>query len=839
MSRLKGKDISFYIGLGLVVLLCTIALVSCFYTPYNPEAVDYTSRLEGPSLKHLLGTDALGRDMLSRIMVGVRTSCFTALGIVLIGTFFGTVFGSLTGYFGGVVDEVLMRFNDSIASFPSMLLALVCVSVFGTGTSRVVLVLGILFIPSFARVMRSEYIREKDKDYVKNARIWGASHLRVIFRHIFPNTFNSLLPAMAIGIGNAVLAEAGLSYLGLGVQPPTPSLGRMLLESQSLIFRSPWAAIFPGIVIVLIVLGFSFVAAGFTENTARIKGSKKALAVRTRVEEETNNAGSMTDRVINEIGNDGQIHGSTKVESVLEVENLRISVSDAGKLKEVVHGVSFSLASGEALGIIGESGSGKSMTISAVMSLLEGRGIYTADRLSFSGRDLRNLSVKELNELRGNKMCMVFQEPMTALDPGKRVEDMLRRVISNHRASVCELYLSSGEELNSEKERTIIYQALAEAGLDDVERIAASYPDELSGGQRQRVLIAMAMLLRPELIILDEPTTALDADVAEEILEALIKLHESYEMSMIFISHDISLVMRLCDRALVLKDGVVVEEGSCKELAENPKKDYTKELIKGSNPDYGKLVKMIDSQKGIDESKAEKAISVHNLKVSYNKGKKNQLDVIKGLSFEVAKGECLGIKGESGSGKTTLLKALIGMLPYEGEIVCEKRMGMVFQDPYSSLNPSMTVGQLLIEVCRLGDRSESISVEGKAHSENVSNRSESFGSKKVSCLEKQKKWRAEAVKMLSEVSLSEEFMERYPKELSGGQRQRVAIAAALIRRPEIILLDEPVTALDVTIQTQVVSLLMELKERYGLTYILISHDEKLLRGVCDRVMKLD
>lgn len=785
MNRLRNKDITFYIGLGLVVLLCTIAIISCFYTPYNPETVDYASRLENPSLAHLFGTDALGRDTLSRIMVGVRTSCFAALGIVLIGTVFGTLLGSLTGYFGGTVDEVLMRFNDSIASFPSMLLALVCVSVFGTGTLQVVIVLGILFIPSFARVMRGEYIREKDKDYVKNARIWGASHARVIFRHILPNTLNSLLPAMAIGIGNAVLAEAGLSYLGLGVQPPTPSLGRMLLESQSLIFRSPWAAIFPGIIIVLIVLGFSFVAAGFTENTTRIK------------------SGEIKEK-----------DGSTNVEKMLDVDNLRITVSDAGKKKEIVHGISFSLNSGEALGIIGESGSGKSMSMSAIMSLLEGRGIYTADRLSFLGKDLRKLGTKELNELRGNKMCMVFQEPMTALDPGKRIGELLGRVISNHKGAVCEHYIADGEVLDSEKEQSIIYQALSEAGLSDVERIAEAYPDELSGGQRQRVLIAMAMLLRPELIILDEPTTALDADVAEEILDELVKLHETYKMSMIFISHDISLVMRLCDRALVLKEGLVVEEGSCSELINNPKEDYTKELISGSNPDYGKLLCLPENKESQAKEKSEKSIIVKNLSVSYNKGKKNQLDVIKDLSFEVFKGECLGIKGESGSGKTTLLKALIGMLPYEGEILCDKIIGMVFQDPYSSLNPSMTVGEILTEVCRLGDRSDGLSAENK------------------------KRWHEEAVNILLEVSLSEEFMKRYPKELSGGQRQRVAIAAALIRRPEVILLDEPVTALDVTIQNKVVKLLMELQERYGLTYILISHDEKLLRGVCGRVLEL-
>ncbi|GAA4291100.1 ABC transporter permease [Anaerocolumna aminovalerica] len=259
MKNKKINNLNFKIGISIISLVLLFIIIGLFYTPYDPNAMDGTAKNMAPGFTHLFGTDNFGRDVLSRVMEGGRTTFFVALLTVAIGAFFGTLVGAFTGYYGGWLDEILMRINDGVASFPSILLALIVVSLIGPGKYNVIIALGIIFIPSFARVVRSEYITLKERDFVKNAKLMGASDLRIMFVHILPNTKAILLSSLTIGFNNAVLAEAGMSYLQLGVQPPDPSLGRMLSEAQSYMFMSPWCAIFPGIMIVLSVIGFSLI----------------------------------------------------------------------------------------------------------------------------------------------------------------------------------------------------------------------------------------------------------------------------------------------------------------------------------------------------------------------------------------------------------------------------------------------------------------------------------------------------------------------------------------------------------------------------------------------------
>ncbi len=257
MKNNKKKNYNLIIGGTITGLMLLFIVVGLFYTPYDPNAMDAAAKFAGVSLKHPMGCDNFGRDVLSRVMKGAGTTLLVAAGTVLIGTVFGVILGAVTGYFGGILDEILMRVNDAIFAFPSILLALVFISLLGSGNYQVVIALGIAFIPSFARIVRSEFIKYKNMDYVKNARLQGAGHLRIMFVHILPNALTVLLSAIMIGFNNAVLAEAGMSFLGIGVQPPKASLGRMLSEAQGYLFRALSYAIFPGIIIILMVLGFS------------------------------------------------------------------------------------------------------------------------------------------------------------------------------------------------------------------------------------------------------------------------------------------------------------------------------------------------------------------------------------------------------------------------------------------------------------------------------------------------------------------------------------------------------------------------------------------------------
>ena len=822
MNVSKNRRTSLIVGIVLILITLVPAVIGIFHTPFDPDAVDRLTRLKGMSGTHWFGTDHLGRDVLSRVMTGIRTTFLVAFGIVAIGAFFGVIIGAITGYFGGVVDEVIMRLNDALASFPSVLLAMLSVAVFGTSTKNVVLVLGILFIPSFARITRSEFLREKEKDYVKNIRLHGASNFRIMFRHILPNTRESLLASLSIGINNAILAESSMSYLGLGVQPPTASLGRMMSEGQTYIKTAPWIVLWPGLAIIVTVMGFSIISDAFGNRKSEAFGvfatrrMKQALlkfregdvdedvedeASKGVVKSESAEKGASAGVMRTMTAEERAAAAEQKEETVktLQVKNLHIVVNET-PVREVVRGTDFHVNEGEVLGIVGESGSGKSFSATAIMNLVEGKGMFVADSINFCGKELVGLKESEFKKLRGDDISMVFQEPMTALDPSKKIGKVMKAVVKN------------GDE-------TKISSLLNQVGLEDTKRILNSYPGELSGGQRQRILIAMAIANDPKLLICDEPTTALDADVANKIVELLEKLHEEKKMSVIFISHDIAITRKLCDRIIIMRDGEIVERGNADVLTTAPKSAYARELIEAAKGhDYKEMARREREKASAGKTTGDKGaiIQVKNLNVSYDLPKKKKLEVIKDMSFFVKRGECFGISGESGSGKTTLLKVLCGILDHEGEVKVDGRFSMVFQDPYSSLNPSMQVRDMLKEVLILGRK-----VRGEEQKEYAEENDE-----------------ARILEVMKNVELSEDYLERYPDELSGGQRQRVAIAMAIINRPDIIFLDEPVTALDVTIQDKIMTLLATLQGRYNLTYVMISHDRRLLNNACDRVLQV-
>ncbi len=481
---------------------------------------------------------------------------------------------------------------------------------------------------------------------------------------------------------------------------------------------------------------------------------------------------------------------------ILTVDNLHVSFVDRKVNDEVVRGITFSVMPGEIIGIVGESGSGKSITSLAIMDLLKEDCKVTEGSIVFEGRDLLHLSDEGKCQLRGKEITMVFQEPMTSLNPvipiGSQVEEVLR--LHNDKKKTKSIY----------REKTL--QMLSEVGLCDVEALYGKYPHELSGGMRQRVMIAMAMIARPKLLIADEPTTALDVTVQKQIIKLLSKLNKEYGVSILFISHDLGVVQSLCDRALVMYEGVIVEQGNTRDLFTSPKEEYTKRLVKAAPK--------VEPMKESAQTEEKPAIvQVEGLSVYYNVKTKGLLsktvrrEVVKSVSFSIKEGEVYGIVGESGSGKSTLAKAMIGLnTNIEGSItVSSKRPQMVFQDPYSSLNRSRTIGWILEEPLKIQGIFSKAKRKERVH------------------------------EMLGLVGLEHFYAKRYIYELSGGQRQRVAIACALMNNEKFIILDEPVSALDVTIQDQILTLLKDLKEKFGLSYLFISHDLHVVYQMCDRI----
>ena len=778
------------IFLGLTVLLVLWGLIR---TPYDPTEVNSAIKNSAPSLKHLFGTDQFGRDVLSRVMVGARTSFLIGAATILIGGFFGIIIGALCGYFGGMFDTIVMRLNDSLLAFPSILLALVLVCIFGTGEKNVILALGILFIPSIARVVRSEIKKQLPMDYVSNAKLLGAGNFRILFVHMLPNIRATLLVTMAVGFNNAVLAEAGLSYLGLGVQPPNASLGRMLSEGQSYLKLSPWMVLFPGLALVLCVLGVTLISDVYSGNSADTEDPVVARrAIRAFLHKKH------PEEIEQKPSGD---------ENILTVDDLRIAFSsETAEPKEVVHGLSFTMKRGEKLGIVGESGSGKSVTALSVMHLLPENAaaigsiyVHYKDEEGTHDVDMSHYNAKDMQRYRGAEIAMVFQEPMSSLNPSMRIEKQMAEMLTH------------GEdkwEKDALKKR--ITDALLEVDLTDTERILKSYPDKLSGGQRQRIMIAMAMLNNPKVLICDEPTTALDAETQEQILTLLSELQKKYGTAILFISHDLTVVKRICDRVLVFYNGNIVEEGATEDVFGTPEEEYTKRLLSAAKgADYKDMMTVPGGDEDAS-SNAEEIVKVSHLHVYFGKkrGRKPlsyRTKVLENYNLSVNRGEVYGIVGRSGSGKSTLAKCLCGLLkPVVGTIDLKGNVGMVFQDPYGSLNPSKTVQWLLEEPLRI---------------------------RKVPKEERI----ARAKEMLEAIGLSEEYAKRPITELSGGQRQRVAIGMALMAQPEVLVLDEPVSALDVTVQEQILALLAKLHDQYKLTYIFITHDMQVMNRFATKV----
>ncbi|MCH7338126.1 ABC transporter ATP-binding protein [Acinetobacter higginsii] len=533
--------------------------------------------------------------------------------------------------------------------------------------------------------------------------------------------------------------------------------------------------------------------------------------------------------------------------TLLRVDDLRVSFKGENKQWiETVKGISFSIPKNKTVALVGESGSGKSVTSLAVMGLLpKGQSqIAEQSQICFEGKDLLNLSDKEIRKICGKDIAMIFQEPMSSLNPVFTVGDQIAEVLCIH--------LGMGRK----QARARVLELLKEVGIPAPETKIDAYPSQLSGGQQQRVMIAMAIACEPKLLIADEPTTALDVTIQKQIIDLLESLRQRHEMSMLFITHDLALVGEIADEVIVMRHGEIRESGPVEQVLEQPQDVYTRALLHcrpqlATRPyrlpvtsdfmqqdENGQLIEAtnlsdLNLKQRVRGLTGDEPIvlDVKDLKKSFYSRKglwgQEEFQAVKGVSFQLAKGKTLGLVGESGSGKTTIGlllmrlheatggQALIGgkdILAMSEKEFCQyqRKIQIIFQNPYASLNPRFTIGQILLEPMRIHGIGQNDAERKKM-----------------------------ALELLERVSLPVQAYDRYPHEFSGGQRQRIAIARCLTLKPEILICDESVSALDVSVQAQVLNLLQDLQDEFGLSYIFISHDLSVVKYISDQVMVMN
>ena len=492
---------------------------------------------------------------------------------------------------------------------------------------------------------------------------------------------------------------------------------------------------------------------------------------------------------------------------ILTVENLQLQLASAPQTT-LLKGISFEIQRGEVFALVGESGSGKSLTSLAIMRLLPEALKVTAGKVLLEGQDILQLTEAEMQHLRGNRMAMIFQEPMTALNPVMTIGDQVAEVIQIH------------QKLGRKAIQQRVIQLFKEVGIPNAENRLHWYPHQLSGGQKQRVMIAMALACEPELLIADEPTTALDVTIQAQVLQLLKSIQQKRSLSILFITHDMGVVAEIADRVAVMQQGQIVEMAETAHFFESPQHPYTQTLLKNALPQLEAKI----------EPEPKTLLAVENLKVWFpiKKGLlQRTVDytrAVDGVSLKVQKGETLAVVGESGSGKSTLGQAILRLIPItEGCIAIEgqditalnekqlkpfrRRIQVIFQDPFSALNPRMTIQ----EIIREGMVSLKVGPQDKAWQEQ------------------------RIIELLQQVGLEAEHRFRYPHEFSGGQRQRIGIARALAVEPELIICDEPTSALDVTVRAQVLQILKDLQKRYEVSYLFITHDLSIVPSLAHRV----
>ena len=863
----------------ILLLLAAFVAPSVWHYSYTEMTPDNSAP---PSLAHPFGTDELGHDMLALVLRGTQRSLEIALLISLVSTVLGTLWGTVSGLYRGLLDAVMMRIVDLVLMLPVVALAVVLAQSTSGSWWELGLVLGGLLAPPVARVVRAQVLSLREREFVQAARALGASQLHIIRRHLLPNVAGIVIVSATLAVAAGVLAETSLSFLGFGIHPPDTSLGLLVGNAVDDVGVRPWEFYFPGLFIILIALSVNFIGDGLRDAfDPRQRAHLPGPARRT---------GGSAAAAAGVARGQWDADVPTEPTSLLSVRNLSVRIPSEDGEVYAVRGLSLDVRAGEILAVVGESGSGKSLTAWAVMGLLP-RTARIGGSILLKGEDLLSRSDAELSRIRGAQVTLIPQDPATALNPVYTVGEQVAEALVAHGASRASAWARAVE-------------LLGEVGIPNPAERARQYPRQLSGGMCQRVTIAIAIADNPELIIADEPTTALDVTIQAQILDTLVAARDRTGAAMVLITHDLGVVAGVADRVLVMYAGKAVEFGSAQAVLTAPRTPYTAGLLAslpridqgreaelipmpGSPPQLTEVLpgcafaprcplaaeeclvtepplRLVSKQHAVAclrtaelerpghqtlFAPAAQAPSVappglrngHNpddavgvlLDVQdvakhfrprskgWRLGGPAVIQAVRGVSFQLAEGETLGIAGESGCGKTTLSRMMIGLehqsagavrfrghelSKLSGRMLRAVRLEVqiIFQDTNSSLDPRMTVSEIVAEPLRIHHR---------------------YGSDGA----------GEVHRLLTLVGLGAGFSARFPHQLSGGQRQRVAIARALVLGPRVLILDEPVSALDPSIQAGVLNLLRRLQRQLGLSYIFISHDLAVLRHIADRV----
>ena len=772
--------------LAAIIILAILAPVISGYSPNEAVCAPFAK----PASGHILGCDDAGHDLLSQLLFGARVSLFVGLSVAFFATLVAVILAIVSGLYGGWTDRIIMRIVDVVLSLPFLPLVIVLGVVLGASLVTQIVVIAVVMWAQPVRELRAQILSIRSLGFIEASRAMGATAPYIGLRHILPEVAPLVVPQFVRIAHNAILVETSLSFLGLG-DPLQTSWGTILYHAnaRSAFLTGSWVYwIVPaGLAVAITVTALAFIGFGYDASLApRIAKRKKTAAGLTTYNPDQNAA--------------------------LSIRGLQVTYHSELGETEAVKGIDLDLQKGELLGLVGESGSGKTTVALAVLRLLQSSGDVSAGGAYFQGENLLGLDDEAMRKMRGRKLALIPQSAMNALNPVMNIGSQLGEA------------LDRGGKLSSAAKKAKISDWLQKVGLSP--RHASSFPHELSGGMRQRAVIAIAICNTPDLVIADEPTTGLDVLVQEEIMQLLLHLRQSLNLSILFVTHNLPLIARHADRLAVMYDGQIVDSGSVQDLRQNPSHKHTRDLF-DSLPE-------LDQEKRWDMGKLSDdtpVVALENVSKSFRTYNALGLAVghvhqaLDDVSLHLHAGEKLGLVGGSGAGKSTIARLIMGMshpdsgqISFNGQVLnsrqerqlLAKSVHMVFQDPYQSLRNSMSIRDVVAEPLRIQGMKDSVEIETRVRA------------------------------VLQEVHLPNDgdFISRLPVALSGGQRQRVAFARAIITKPKVIIADEPTSMLDQSVRMEIMQLMDDLRQNLGTTFLFITHDIILARHFCDRIVVL-